>query len=76
MRATTSCVHAASPASSAGPRPMLRGRVTTSTGTGLVAASSSIVAASAGATGPSRTMTTWSGGRVCSWTLEVNAAAR
>ena len=55
---------------------MLRSSSTISTGTGLVAASSAIVAASAGGTGPSRTMTTWSGGRVCSCTLDVNATAR
>ena len=76
MRATTSWRQAVSPASSAGPRPTLRSSSTTSTGTGLVAARSAMRSASAGATGPSRTTTTWSGGRVWSITVERNATVR
>ncbi len=74
MRAITSNQLAASPWSSAGPRPPLAGSGTNVTGTRLEAWISSRHAASSSRTGPSRTITTWSGRTV--WSSTALRSAR
>ena len=76
IRATTSYLLAASPASRAGPRPRLRSSGTGVTGTGQAAHNSLRHRVSSLRTGPSRTITTWAGGRVCSSTALRKACRR